>query len=85
MLEGKQIGCYGKQWLPRGNKKGYICSNSLFVSEQNDPYPLLKFELYPRNIYDRAFAFTFTSNAQGESLFQLVHERFPLPGRGKER
>ena len=51
-----------------------ICSNSLFVSEQNDPYPLLKFELYPKNLCDRAFAFTFTSNALRESLFQLVHE-----------
>ena len=44
------------------------------VSEQNDPYPLLKVELYPKNLCDRAFAFTFTSNALGESLFQLVHE-----------
>ena len=24
MLEGRQIGCYGKQWLPRGIKKSYF-------------------------------------------------------------
>ena len=47
--------------------------NSFFVSEQNDLYPLVKFALYLKNLCDRAFAFTFTSNALGESLFQLIH------------
>ena len=76
MLEGKQIGCYGKQWLPRGItfvSYANICTNSFFVSEQNDLYPLVKFALYLKNLCDRAFAFTFTSNALGESLFQLIH------------
>ena len=46
---------------------------SFFASEQNDLYPLVKFALYLKNLWDRAFAFTFTSNAIGESLFQLIH------------
>ena len=37
MLEGKQIGCYRKQWLPCGITKGQLClfcTNSFFVSEE---------------------------------------------------
>ena len=41
---------------------------------RNKTILILKFELYPKNLSDRAFAFTFTSNALGESLFQLIHE-----------
>ena len=57
-----------------GSRKVIYANICLFVSEQNDPYPLLKFELYPKNLCDLAFAFTLTSNALGESLFQLVHK-----------
>ena len=45
---------------------------SLF-RKKNDLYLLVKFALYLKNLCDRAFAFTFTSNALGESLFQLIH------------
>ena len=40
MLEGKQIGCYGKHGCLVGSRKvsyANICTASFFVSEQNDP------------------------------------------------
>ena len=67
----------GNNGCPEGSRKvsyANICTNSFFVLEQNDPYPLVKFELYPKNLCDQAFAFTFTSNVLGESLFQLIHK-----------
>ena len=55
--------------LPRQSSRMKFCPSQ----EQNDPYPLVKFALYLKNLCDQAFAFTFTFNALGESLFQLIH------------
>ena len=46
MLEGKQIGCYGKHGCRVGSRKvsyATIYANSFFVSEQNDLYSLFKY------------------------------------------
>ena len=75
MPEGKQIDLLGETMAASWDHERSVTQVfALIASEQNDPYPLVKFELYPKNLCDRAFAFTFTSNALGESLFQLVHE-----------
>ena len=47
MLEGKQIGCYGKHGCRVGLRKvsyATIYDNSFFVSEQNDLYSLFKYD-----------------------------------------